>query len=114
MSASHYHASNLICFLDNNGFQVDGYTRDICQIEPIEEKWTAFGWDVQRINGHKIEQIEKALENIKTNTSQPHMIIADTVKGMGISFMENKPEWHAKALNDEEYAIACNELIESG
>lgn len=114
MSASQHQAGNLIAFLDNNGCQVDGYTNDICQIEPIEEKWTAFGWDVQRINGHAIEQIEKALHRTKSNTNQPHMIIADTVKGKGISFMEDKPEWHAKALNDEEYKIACSELVEQG
>ena len=114
MSASQHRAGNLIGFLDNNGCQVDGYTNDICQIEPIDEKWTAFGWDVQRINGHDIEQIEKALDRTKSNISQPHMIIADTVKGKGISFMEDKPEWHAKSLNDAEYKIACSELVEQG
>lgn len=114
MSASQHRAGNLIGFLDNNGCQVDGYTKDICQIEPIEEKWAAFGWDVQRIKGHDIEQIEKALDHTKSNTSQPHMIIADTVKGKGISFMENKPEWHAKPFTDEEYTLACSELIEQG
>jgi transketolase len=114
MAASQYHAGNLICFLDNNGCQVDGYTNDICKIEPIEEKWASFRWDVQRINGHDINQIEAALKRTEAINDKPHMIIADTIKGKGISFMENKPEWHAKPLNDEEYATASKELNESG
>jgi transketolase len=114
MAASHYGADNMICFLDNNGCQVDGYTNEICRIEPIGEKWAAFRWDVQRINGHDIKQIESALKQAEAIGNKPHMIIADTIKGKGISFMENKPEWHAKPLNDVEYEIACKELNQMG
>jgi transketolase len=110
MAASQYHTGNLICFLDNNGCQVDGYTGDICMIEPISEKWVAFGWEVQRINGHDISEIEAALKSTQAEKNKPHMIIADTVKGKGISFMENKPEWHAKSLSEDEYATATREL----
>lgn len=110
MAAAQHRAGNLVCFLDNNGCQVDGYTRDICMLEPVEEKWSAFRWDVQRIDGHDIDQIEDALHKTELDKDRPHMIIADTIKGKGVSFMENKPEWHAKALNDEEYAMVMEEL----
>ena len=89
MAAAQHRAGNLVCFLDNNGCQVDGYTRDICMIEPVEEKWSAFRWDVQRIDGHDIEQIEDALHNTELDKDRPHMIIADTIKGQG-SFLYGK------------------------
>ncbi len=110
MAAAQHRAGNLVCFLDNNGCQVDGYTKDICMLEPADAKWSAFRWHVQRINGHDIGQIKAALLNTESDQERPHMIIADTIKGKGISFMENKPEWHAKALNDNEYAAALQEL----
>ncbi len=114
MAAAQHRAGNLVCILDNNGCQVDGYTRDICMVEPVEEKWSAFRWEVQRIDGHDIGQIEDALHNTEVDEDRPHMIIADTIKGKGVSFMENKPEWHARALNDEEYAMAMEGLAIKG
>lgn len=99
----------LVVFLDYNGCQVDGYVRDICCLDPISEKWAAFGWHVQRIDGHDMEAILVALMRTK-DTAGPHMIVADTVKGKGISFMENRPEWHAKALDEAEYQQAILEL----
>lgn len=100
---------NLVVFLDYNGCQVDGYVRDICCLDPIPEKWAAFGWHVQRIDGHDMEAILVALAQTK-RAAGPHMIIADTVKGKGISFMENRPEWHAKAPDEAEYKQAILEL----
>lgn len=110
LCAAQYKADHLICFLDNNGCQVDGYTRDVCQVEPVSDKWAAFRWDVRRINGHDLEEIDGAIKKAKLISGQPHMIIADTIKGKGISFMENNPDWHARSLTEDEYTIARQEL----
>jgi transketolase len=110
MFAAHNKLKNLIVFLDNNKCQVDGYTANICNIEPLEEKWNSFGWYVQRVNGHKIEQLSSAIDRARKETEKPSMIIAETIKGKGISFMENKPEWHAKDISQMEYEQAMAEL----
>jgi len=110
MTASHQKLDNLVAFLDYNNCQVDGYVDDICSIEPIFQKWESFGWHVQEIDGHDIYQILSALQKTKSNFGKPHMIIANTIKGKSISFMENRPEWHARALDENEYQQAINEL----
>ncbi len=110
MSAAQLQLGNLVAFLDCNRCQVDGYVRDICDIEPIEEKWRSFGWHVQRIDGHDLYQILSALEITRRFERRPHMIIADTIKGKDVSYMEDRPEWHARPINDEEYQIAGGEL----
>jgi len=109
MLAGHQRLDNLVAFLDFNGCQVDGYVRDICCMEPIEDRWRSFGWFVQRIDGHDLGQILQAL-TATTAHAGPHMIVADTVKGKGISYMEGRPEWHAQGLNDEHYRIALADL----
>jgi len=116
MSAAQFGLGNLVAFLDCNRCQVDGYVREICDIEPIEEKWRSFGWHVQRIDGHDLYQILAALELTRRSELRPHMIIADTVKGRNISYMEDRPEWHARPIEDDEYQIAVAELdaIERG
>ncbi len=113
MFAAHNKLSNLLVFLDNNKCQVDGYTEDICKIEPIDKKWDSFGWHVQRINGHEIEQLLLAIARANQEIQKPSIIIAETIKGKGISFMENKPEWHAKDISKEEYIEAMKELDNS-
>jgi len=110
MSAAQFKLDGLVAFLDYNCCQVDGYVRDICDIEPVEEKWRGFGWHVQRIDGHDLGQILAALELTRRSEHRPHMIIADTVKGKDISYMEDRPEWHARPINDEEYRMAVGEL----
>jgi len=110
MAAAQFKLKNLIVFLDYNGCQVDGYVRDICDISPVDRKWESFGWHVQRVDGHDLYQILAALEIAHSYSFGPHMIIADTIKGKGISYMENRPEWHARAINDEEYGIAIANL----
>jgi transketolase len=110
MSAAQFKLNDLVVFLDNNCCQVDGYVHDICNIEPVEEKWRGFGWHVQRIDGHDLGQILAALALTHRSEYRPHMIIADTVKGKDISYMEGRPEWHARPINDEEYRIAVSEL----
>lgn len=115
MTASHYHLDNLILFLDHNKLQIDGKNDDVMSIMPIEEKFKSFGWDVQTIDGHDFEEIEKAVSNIKAKmdkeeNKKPSVIIAETIKGKGVSFMENQAGWHGKAPNEEEYKRAIEEL----
>jgi len=110
MAAAQLKLDNLIAFLDCNGCQVDGYVRDVCEIEPVDRKWESFGWHVQRIDGHDLGQILSALETAHRYHPGPHMIIADTIKGKGISYMEDRPEWHARAISQEEYRIAVADL----
>ncbi len=110
MAARKYHLDNLIVFTDNNGLQVDGLVEDVMPIAPIKEKWQAFGWYVQEIDGHNIGEIIDAIEQAKTIKGKPHMIVANTVKGKGISYMENVTAWHGKAPDDQEYFQALTEL----
>jgi len=114
MLANHYHLSNLTAILDHNGLQIDGKNEDVMNIEPIEDKWTAFGWHVIRICGHDIEQIRKAFDERKSVKDKPVIIIADTVKGKCVSFMENNAGWHGKAPNNDEYTKALQEIDEFG
>ena len=106
--AKQHNLSNLVAWVDNNRLQAMGPTKDILNVEPLEERVKSFGWVVQRINGHNFEEIEKAFENI--STSSPNMIICDTIKGKGVSFMENNNLYHYKMLSDEEHKEALSEL----
>lgn len=110
MLAAHYKLDNLTVFLDNNGLQIDGENEDVMNIEPIDEKFRAFGWNVIGINGHSIEEIIKALDEAKNTKGKPTMIISKTVKGKGVSFMENIAGWHGKAPSEEEASKAVEEL----
>jgi len=96
MSASHYHLNNVIAFLDYNKLQIDGSNDDVMTISPVDKKFEAFGWYVQRINGHNFDQIINAVENAKRQ-EKPNLIIADTIKGKGVPLMENQVEWHRKS-----------------
>jgi transketolase len=80
------------------------------KIEPLEDKWRSFGWHVQRVDGHDVEQIISAIDLAKGTKDQPHIVIADTVKGKGVSYIEGKYEWHSHSISDEEYGIALSEL----
>lgn len=110
MAAAHYGLSNLTIFVDHNGLQIDGKNEDVITVAPIAEKFESFGWDVQIIDGHDFEQIAAAVEKAKTVTDRPQAIVAETVKGKGVSFMENEAGWHGKAPNDEQAAQAVTEL----
>jgi len=112
MFASHNKLDNLIAFLDRNKLQIDGETEKVMSIEPIADKWKAFGWEVREINGHDFNKIIEAVEWAKTVNGRPVMIIAHTVKGKGVSFMEGAVHFHGKPPNDEEYEIAIKELEE--
>ena len=110
MFAAHYKLDNLCAFVDFNGLQIDGAITDVMNSTPIDEKFKAFGWNVIVIDGHDFNQIEKAVEEAKATKGQPTMILCKTVKGKGVSFMENKAGWHGKAPNADEYAQAVAEL----
>ncbi len=110
MFASHYKLDNLIGFVDRNRLQIDGETEKVMSLEPLTEKWRSFGWAVREINGHDFEEIIDAVEWAKGIKGRPAMIIAHTIKGKGVSFMEGSVHFHGKPPNDEEYRIALNEL----
>lgn len=109
MTANKYKLNNLVAFVDYNGLQIDGNIQDVKAVDNLKEKFESFGWSVQEIDGHDYNQILKAIDN--TNSSEnPNMIIAKTIKGKGVSFMENNAGWHGKAPSEEEYKIAMEEL----
>ncbi len=110
MSASHYGLDNLCVFVDNNGLQIDGDIAKVMSPYPIDEKFAAFGFDVQVIDGNDLLAIEAAVEHAKTVTGKPSAIIMKTVKGKDVSFMENNAGFHGRACTDSEYAVAMAEL----
>jgi len=109
MSAAHHRLDNLVAIVDHNQLQITGLTRDVCSNEPLDEKFRAFGWDVRRINGHSIGEITAALTRPST-THAPLCVIADTIKGKGVSFMEGNVKWHHGVPSDSELSRAMTEL----
>jgi transketolase len=105
---------NLVVIVDNNNLQIDGAIDEVCSPYPIDKKFEAFNFHVININGNDFDEIRAAFEEAKNTKGQPTAIIAKTVKGKGISFMENNAGWHGKAPNDEEYAQAMEELTKAG
>ncbi len=112
MFANMYGLSNLTAFIDSNRYQIDGAVTDVMNPHPIDKKFAAFGWHTITIDGHDFEQIHRAVAESET-CGKPCAIICNTVKGKGVSYMENNYKWHGKAPNDEEYAIAEKELEEA-
>jgi len=110
MTAAHYKLDNLIAILDYNKLQLFGQTNTIMNIEPVIEKWQVFGWNTIEINGHRINEIIQALENAVKFEGKPTIIVAHTIKGKGVSFMENKVEWHALPPTKEQAEQALEEL----
>jgi len=110
MSAPKFGLGNLVCILDYNKAQIDGYVREVMPIEPIADKWKSFGWHVISINGHDFEQIFDAFDEARSVHDRPTFILADTVKGKGVSFMENVVDWHGKAPKPEEADKAVAEI----
>lgn len=110
MFAGNKKLSNLTAFVDYNGLQIDGSIEQVNSPAPFDTKFAAFGWNVITINGHDFNDIEAAVAAAEAETEKPTAIIMKTVKGRGVSFMENQCGWHGKAPNDEQYAEACAEL----
>ena len=110
MFAAHYKLDNLTCFLDWNGLQIDGPIAEVMNPTPYKEKFEAFGWHVISIDAHDLDQIEAALAEARTVKGKPTMIIAKSVKGKGVSYMENNCDWHGAAPKEDQYKIAIEEL----
>jgi transketolase len=114
MSAAAFKLGNLVAVVDRNGFSLDGPTEEVMPLEPLARKWEAFGWRVQEIDGHSMAEIVAALAALPpTGSEVPQCIIARTVKGKGVSFMENKAEWHYGGLDEEKAGVVLDELERS-
>ena len=110
MFANQYHLDNLVAIVDNNGLQIDGKISEVCSPEPIPEKFEAFGWHVIRMDAHDFDSIDAAMQEAESIVGKPVVIIQKSVKGKGVSFMENQVGWHGKAPNQAEYEQAMAEL----
>ena len=113
MFAAHYKLDNLVAFLDNNGLQIDGNIADVMDSNPIDKKFEAFNWNVITIDAHDYDQIRAAVDKAHATKGKPTIIIAKSVKGKGVSFMENQAAWHGSAPNAEQYEQAIKELDET-
>lgn len=111
MSAGHYKLDNLCAIVDYNNLQIDGKVSDVMDVMPIDKKFESFGFETINIDGHNIGEIIKAFDKARTIKGKPTVIIAKTIKGKGISYMENEASWHGKAPNEEQYSIAIDELM---
>ncbi|MCP1223571.1 transketolase [Sebaldella sp. S0638] len=114
MSAPHYKLDNLVAILDYNRLSSKDDVNKVMNLEPINDKIKAFNWELMEINGHSMEEITDAIEKAKGVKGKPVFIIADTVKGKGVSFMENNPKWHSGGLSDEEYKTGIEEIEAGG
>ena len=110
MSAAHYKLDNLCAIVDNNGLQIDGRNDDVMKVNPIGEKFKAFGWNVIEIDGHDIDAIKSAFSAAKACKGMPTVIVAHTHKGRGVSFMEDNVKWHGSAPKQEQYEQAVAEI----
>lgn len=110
MFAAHHHLSNLIAIVDVNGQQAFGYTKDVLDLSPLIRRWQAFGWDAHEVGGHNVKEIARIAGQLNTSSGAPHVIIAKTTFGKGVSFMENKIKWHYLPMSDEEYLQAITEI----
>lgn len=110
MTSAHYHLDNLILFVDSNGLQIDGKVEDVMNNSSITDKFKSFNWNVMEIDGNNIEQIKKAIEKANLTKGCPTCIVAKTIKGKGVSFMENQAMWHGGAPNKEQFELAMEEL----
>ena len=110
LAAAKYKLDNLCGIIDVNGLQIDGTTAEVMPTEPLDKKWEAFGWNVIKIDGHDYNEIEAAFEQAKTVKGKPTMILAKTIKGKGVSYMENAVGWHGKAPDDALFEQAKTEL----
>ena len=110
MFASHHELDNLVAIVDYNKMQALGFTKDSINLDPLAQRWGSFGWDAKEIDGHNFQEISKTFRSISFNSNRPTVVIANTIKGKGISFMENNILWHYRSPDDEEYKIIMKEL----
>ena len=114
MTAAHFSLDNVCAIVDDNGVQLDGPTREIMDVEPLGAKFAAFGWAVLEVDGHSLSALQDAFRTAQATRGRPTVLLAHTVKGKGVSFMEGQAGWHGKAPNDAELAAALAELEEGG
>jgi transketolase len=112
MFAAHHRLGNLVAIVDVNGQQALGYTDDVLSLSPLDARWRAFGWDVHEVDGHDVGALAAELSRLDPDGGKPHVILARTTFGKGVSYMEQKIEWHYWPMSDEQYSIAISELEE--
>lgn len=110
LTAAHYKLDNLIAIIDYNKLQITGWTKDVCATDPLERKFSAFGWSVKHVDGHDIKALTEVLNGVPFEREKPSMIIAHTIKGKGVSFIENNHKWHHHAPTDAQFEQAIGEL----
>jgi transketolase len=110
MLAAHHGLGNVIALVDVNGQQALGYTRDVLDLAPLASRWAAFGWDVHEVDGHDVDALTSTLESVAAIDTKPHVLLAQTTFGKGVSYMENTIAWHYMPMSDEQYAQAMSEL----
>lgn len=110
MTASHYHLDNITAIVDRNQLQITGNTEDVCALECLDDKFSAFGWSVQHVDGHDVTALEEVLSAAPFQTGKPNMVIARTIKGKGVRFMENDAKWHHGVPSDQQYEAAISQL----
>jgi transketolase len=110
MFAAHHNLANLIVIIDLNGQQAFGYTEQVLNLHPLMERWKAFGWDAQEADGHNVDELTAKIAALDTTSGPPHVIIANTVSGKGVSFMEHQIKWHYWFMSDEEYRQALDDI----
>ena len=110
MFAAHHRLSHLVAIIDQNGQQALGYTKDVLSLGPLADKWRSFAWDVHEVDGHDVDALVDMIQTLGVDTGPPHVIVARTTFGAGVSFMEGRIPWHYRPMSDEEYAQALAEL----
>lgn len=110
MAANRYHLDNLVAIIDRNHLQISGNTEDVMPIDSIHDRWTAFGWEVTQMNGDSMADIVKTLDAIDYHGDRPHLLVSNTTKGRGVTFMEGVAKWHHGVLNEEQYKEAVAEI----
>lgn len=111
MAAAHFKVDNLVAIVDNNGLQIDGWNRDVMNLAPFAQKWQAFGWHAIEVDGNNLTELIRAFNQAKSVKGQPTVVVAHTIKGKGVSFMENKPDFHGTAPTPDEVELALKELV---
>ena len=116
MAAGHHRLSRVIAIIDRNGYQLDGRTDDVIDIEPLADKWRAFGWEVHEVDGHDVVALDTLLRRLKADQDRavPACVIAHTVKGKGVAHMETEPGWHLGYLDPVDAAAAVDEILAGG
>ena len=112
MAGSNYRLDNLVAMIDRNGLQISDTTENVMKLDSINQRWTAFGWDVIEVDGDDIEAVTTALENIDYNNGKPHLVVLHTTKGFHVSYMENVLKWHHGVPSQEEYDTAIKEILQ--